>query len=74
MIMFVARQNTKIDRFASYYISLNKMELIQYEAYTQPEHTFYDDWKIRDDMLIVRPQDFEQTFELKLDNLEQIQI
>ena len=72
--MFVARQNTKIDRFASYYISLNKMELIQYEAYTQPEHTFYDDWKIRDDMLIVRPQDFEQTFELKLDSLEQIEI
>ena len=72
--MFVARQNTKIDRFASYSISLNKMELIQYEAYTQPEHTFYDDWKIRDDMLIVRPQDFEQTFELKLDSLEQIEI
>ena len=72
--MWVARQNTKIDRFASYYISLNKMELIQYEAYTQPEHTFYDDWKIRDDMLIVRPQDFEQTFELKLDSLEQIEI
>ena len=72
--MFVARQNTKIDRFASYYISLNKMELIQYEAYTQPEHTFYDDWKIRDDMLIARPQDFEQTFELKLDSLEQIEI
>ena len=72
--MWVARQNTKFDRFASYYISLNKMELIQYEAYTQPEHTFYDDWKIRDDMLIVRPQDFEQTFELKLDSLEQIEI
>ena len=50
------------------------MELIQYEAYPQPEHTFYDDWKIRDDMLIVRPQDFEQTFELKLDSLEQIEI
>ena len=72
--MWVARQNTKFDRFASYYMSLNKMELIQYEAYTQPEHTFYDDWKIRDDMLIVRPQDFEQTFELKLDSLEQIEI
>ena len=72
--MWVSRQNTKFDRFASYYMSLNKMELIQYEAYTQPEHTFYDDWKIRDDMLIVRPQDFEQTFELKLDSLEQIEI
>ena len=55
-------------------MSLNKMELIQYEAYTKPEHTFYDDWKVRDDMLIVRQQDFEQTFELKLDSLEQIEI
>ena len=38
--MWVARQNTKFDRFASYYMSLNKMEIIQYEAYTKPEHTF----------------------------------
>lgn len=74
MIMFVARQNTKFDRFASYYMSLNKMELIQYEAYTQPEHTFYDDWKVRDDMLIVRQKDFEQTFGMKLNSLEQIEI
>ena len=72
--MWVARQNTKFDRFASYYISLNKMELIQYEAYTQPEHTFFDDWKVRDDMLIVRQKDFEQTFGMKLDSLEQIEI
>ena len=72
--MWLARQNTKFDRFASYYISLNKMELIQYEAYTQPEHTFYDDWKVRDDMLIVSPKEFEQTFGLKLDSLQQIEI
>ena len=72
--MYVARQNTKFDRFASYYISLNKMELIQYEAYTKPEHTFYDDWKVRDDMLIVKPVEFEQTFGLKLDSLQQIEI
>ena len=72
--MWVARQNTKFDRFASYYMSLNKMELIQCEAYTQPEHTFYDDWKVRDDMLVVRQKDFEQTFELKLDSLQQIEI
>ena len=72
--MYVARQNTKFDRFASYYISLNKMELIQYEAYTQPEHTFYDDWKVRDDMLIVRSKEFEQTFGMKLNSLEQIEI
>ena len=72
--MWVARQNTKFDRFSSYYISMNKMELIQYEAYTQPEHTFYDDWKVRDDMLVVRQKDFEQTFGLKLDSLQQIEI
>ena len=72
--MYVARQNTKFDRFASYYISLNKMELIQYEAYTQPEHTFFDDWKVRDDMLIVRQKEFEQTFGMKLNSLEQIEI
>ena len=72
--MYVARQNTKFDRFASYYISLNKMELIQYEAYTKPEHTFYEDWKVRDDMLIVKPVEFEQTFGMKLNSLEQIEI
>ena len=72
--MWVARQNTKFDRFASYYMSLNKMELIQYEAYTQPEHTFFDDWRVRDDMLIIRQKDFEQTFGLKLDSLQQIEI
>lgn len=72
--MWVARQNTKFDRFASYYMSLNKMELIQYEAYTQPEHTFFDDWKVRDDMLVVRQKDFEQTFGMKLNSLEQIEI
>lgn len=72
--MWVARQNTKFDRFASYYMSLNKMELIQYEAYTQPEHTFFDDWEVRDDMLIVRQKEFEQTFGMKLNSLEQIEI
>ena len=55
-------------------MSLNKMEIIQYEAYTKPEHTFYDDWKVRDDMLIIRPEEFEQTFGIKLNSLEQIEI
>lgn len=72
--MWVARQNTKFDKYASYYMSLNKMELIQYEAYTEPVHTFYDDWKLRDDMLIVRSLDFEKTFGIKLNSLEQIEI
>lgn len=72
--MWLARQNTKFDRFASYCMSLNKMELIQYEAYTQPEHTVYDDWEIRDDMLIVSQKDFEQIFGMKLNSLEQIEI
>ena len=72
--MWVARENTIFNRFASYCMSLNKMELIQYEAYTQPEHTFFDDWKVRDDMLIVRQKDFEQTFGMKLNSLEQIEI
>ena len=72
--MWVARENTIFNKFSSYYMSLKKMELIQYEAYTKPEHTFYDDWKIRDDMLIVKPVEFEQTFGIKLNNLEQIEI
>ena len=72
--MWVARKNTLFDKFASYYMSLNKMTLCQHEAYTKPEHTFYDDWKVRDDMLIVRPEEFEQTFGLKLDSLQQIEI
>ena len=72
--MWVARENTIFNKFSSYYMSLKKMELIQYEAYTQPEHTFFDDWKFRDDMLVVRQKDFEQTFGLKLNSLEQIEI
>ena len=72
--MWVARENTIFNKFSSYYISLNKMELIQYEAYTQPEHTFFDDWKVRDDMLVVKPVEFEQTFGMKLNSLEQIEI
>ena len=72
--MWVARKNTIFNKFASYYMSLNKMEIIQYEAYTKPEHTFYDDWKVRDDMLIIRPEEFEQTFGIKLNSLEQIEI
>ena len=72
--MWVARENTIFNKFSSYYISLNKMELIQYEAYTQPEHTFYDDWEVRDDMLIIRPEEFEQTVGMKLNSLEQIEI
>ena len=72
--MWVARENTIFNKFSSYYVSLKKMELIQYEAYTQPEHTFYDDWKVRDDMLVVRQKDFEQTFGMKLNSLEQIEI
>ena len=74
MIMWAARENTIFNKFSSYYMSLKKMELIQYEAYTQPEHTFYDDWKVRDDMLIVRQKDFEQTFGMKINSLEQIEI
>ena len=72
--MWVARENTIFNKFSSYYMSLNKMELIQYEAYTQPEHTLYYDWKVRDDMLIVRQKEFEQTFGMKLNSLEQIEI
>ena len=72
--MWVARENTIFNKFSSYYMSLNKMELIQYEAYTEPEHTVYDDWKVRDDMLIVKPVEFEQTFGIKLNSLEQIEI
>lgn len=72
--MWVARENTIFNKFSSYYMSLKKMELIQYEAYIKPEHTFYDDWKVRDDMLIVKPIEFEQTFGIKLNSLEQIEI
>ena len=72
--MWVAGENTIFNKFSSYYMSLNKMELIQYEAYTDPEHTVYDDWEIRDDMLFVRPEVFEQTFGIKLNSLEQIEI
>lgn len=72
--MWVARENTIFNKFSSYYMSLNKMELIQCEAYTQPEHAFFDDWKVRDDMLVVRQKDFEQTFGMKLNSLEQIEI
>lgn len=72
--MWVARENTIFNKYSSYYMSLNKMELIKYEAYTKPEHTFYDDWKVRDDMLIVKPVEFEQTFGIKLNSLEQIEI
>ena len=72
--MWIARENTLFNKFSSYYMSLNKMELIQYEAYTKPEHTFYDDWKVRDDMLIVRPEEFEQAFGIKLNSLQQIEI
>lgn len=72
--MWVARKSTLLNSFADYYMSSNKMELIQYEAYTQPEHTIYSDWKLRDDMLIVRKEVFEQTFGIKLESLEQIEI
>lgn len=72
--MWVARKSTQLDSFAGYYMSLNKMELAQYEAYTEPNHTFYSDWKLRDDILLVRKEVFEQTFGLKLESLEQIEI
>ena len=72
--MWIARENTIFKKFSSYYMSLNTMELIQYEAYTKPEHTLYDGWKVRDAMLIVTPEELEQTFGIKLNSLEQIEI
>ena len=72
--MYIRRKSTKFTEFADYFMSTKPIETCMYEAYTEPEHTIYEDLKLTDDIIIIRKEDVEQRLGITLKSLEQIEI
>ncbi len=72
--MYIRRKSTRLNKYADYCLSIDPIETCQYEAYTTPNHTFYEDIKITEKIIFLRKEEVERRFGLKLDSLEQIKI
>lgn len=67
--MYLRRRSTKFSEYADYCMSINPIETCQYEAYTEPNHTFYEDIKITEYLIFLRKEDVERCLGVKLSSL-----
>lgn len=72
--MYIRRFSTLFDKYADYCISIKPIETCQHEAFTSPNHTFYEDIKLTDDIVIIRKAEVEGCLSIKLNGLEQTEI
>lgn len=72
--MYIRRFSTLFNDNADYCICVTPIETCQYEAYTEPTHTFYEDILITDDIIVICKEKVERCLGIKLKGLEQIAI